>query len=319
MSKLKHLLLMIIMIIFISNFVFAENISCKTITFVDNNISLVNYIVYIEDFHEKEQIGSLMDFNGKIKLCDDFDKQYVFNIKSLVDNKIYFSMVNIALSSEEIQTFNVLPIANIYGIVMDAYDNLLPNAKLEFQCPNSLTEIFPTQTNNFGIFNVKNIPFGECVVLAEYDDNFGFFKINIDENIDNHISIVITDDTEKNNLFYWLLFFLVIIIVFLIIKYLYLPKYKLNIKEKDVFESVQITDKMNFLMKTFNDNEIKIVNFLISEGGCASQTKIRQNTLIPKTSLHRYVLSLEQKNIIKTFSIGKIKKIELSDFFLNNQ
>ena len=68
-------------------------------------------------------------------------------------------------------------------------------------------------------------------------------------------------------------------------------------------------------MKTLNEKEKKVVDFLI-ENKETTQAKIYRNTGISKASLSRTTFSLENKRIIETQKIGKLKKIKLSKWFL---
>ena len=69
-------------------------------------------------------------------------------------------------------------------------------------------------------------------------------------------------------------------------------------------------------MKTLKDRERKVVEFLLENENKSTQSKIRYETTIPKTSLIRIFESLENKNIIKIERVGKLKKIELTEWFL---
>ena len=71
-------------------------------------------------------------------------------------------------------------------------------------------------------------------------------------------------------------------------------------------------------MKTLSENENNIIKFLFENNNIATQSKIRHNTRIPKSTLHRHISKLESKNIIKVQEFGKLKKAELTEFFLKD-
>ncbi len=84
----------------------------------------------------------------------------------------------------------------------------------------------------------------------------------------------------------------------------------------DKEEEKDLNPRARDIMKTLNDREIKIVEFLLEAGNKSTQATLRNATGIPKTSLARAFFSLEGKKIIKVETIGKLKKIELTDWFM---
>ncbi|MFH1442827.1 MAG: hypothetical protein ABIG96_02220 [Candidatus Micrarchaeota archaeon] len=79
---------------------------------------------------------------------------------------------------------------------------------------------------------------------------------------------------------------------------------------------VRVNKKMDGIIRTLNENERKIIEFIIAQNGRSRQNRIYHALLIPKVSLSRAIFSLENKNIVKTRSLGKVKEVELSDWFL---
>ncbi|MCX6707312.1 MAG: hypothetical protein NT001_04195 [Candidatus Woesearchaeota archaeon] len=74
------------------------------------------------------------------------------------------------------------------------------------------------------------------------------------------------------------------------------------------------------IIKTLNEKEKRVVDFIITQEGYKStQASIRNDTGIPKTSLVRVFASLEAKKVVKIESIGKLKKIELTSWFLGKE
>ena len=70
------------------------------------------------------------------------------------------------------------------------------------------------------------------------------------------------------------------------------------------------------IFKTLRKNEKAIIEFLVEEKESVYFSKIHYKTGLSKGSLSRNIKSLEDKNIIKTFKEGKIRKIMLSEWFL---
>lgn len=82
-------------------------------------------------------------------------------------------------------------------------------------------------------------------------------------------------------------------------------------------EDLKVTKQMKAVINTFDDYEKEVVTLLIKNKGTMTQSKIRYSTGIPKTSLFRCLQRLEQKNIIITENLGKMKTVKLKDTFLS--
>jgi len=78
----------------------------------------------------------------------------------------------------------------------------------------------------------------------------------------------------------------------------------------------ELNPRARDIMNTLNEREKKIVEFLLEQGNKSTQASIRNETSIPKTSLARAFQSLEAKKVVKVDTIGKLKKVELTDWFL---
>ncbi|MFO8015622.1 MAG: hypothetical protein R6U32_00810 [Candidatus Woesearchaeota archaeon] len=78
----------------------------------------------------------------------------------------------------------------------------------------------------------------------------------------------------------------------------------------------ELNPRARDIIKTLNAREKEVVDFLLAHNMKSTQAAIRNDTGIPKTSLARIFQSLESKNVIKVETIGKLKKIEITDWFL---
>jgi len=78
----------------------------------------------------------------------------------------------------------------------------------------------------------------------------------------------------------------------------------------------ELNPRARDIMKTLNEREAKIATFLLGNNHKSTQASIRNGTGIPKTSLARSFAMLESKNVVKIETIGKLKKVELTDWFL---
>ena len=68
--------------------------------------------------------------------------------------------------------------------------------------------------------------------------------------------------------------------------------------------------------RTLPVRERAVVGLLLGNGNASSQNIIKQKTGIPRTTLIRVLDALEAKKIITTESMGKLKKVRLTPWFL---
>jgi uncharacterized membrane protein len=91
-------------------------------------------------------------------------------------------------------------------------------------------------------------------------------------------------------------------------------------RAQDTKESSELNPRARDIIKTLNEKEKRVVDFITTQEGYKStQASIRNDTGIPKTSLVRIFASLESKKIIKIDTIGKLKKIEFTSWFLGKE
>lgn len=233
----------------------------------------------------------------------------------------------------------------IRGIVKDKLDNIVSYADLKFECSNNIGCVFPSKTDKFGSFNVDFAPVGKCKISAYYNNAIGFNEVQIEPGkiVDIEIkldrSILSADagyDWVKILLFTVLILILAVFVVVLIRRYkskkaglskeVYRKQIKKEKLKKRAVEEVRkekiegvAGKRAEDIMKTLNENEKNVVNFLIENKNKAAQSSIRHALGIPRTTLSRIVESLERKNIIKVERLGKAVKIELTDWFLGKE
>jgi uncharacterized membrane protein len=80
---------------------------------------------------------------------------------------------------------------------------------------------------------------------------------------------------------------------------------------------IRITGEMQKVIDTLSDKEKAIILLLLRNGGSATQTDIRYEVEIPKSSLTGIINALKRKNIIKKREYGRTNIIELSEWFLS--
>lgn len=92
-----------------------------------------------------------------------------------------------------------------------------------------------------------------------------------------------------------------------------------EIKAEHKVHAIQHSKRSDDIVKTLNPKEKRVVGHLMENKGKSTQVAIKNDTGIPKTSLHRIFTSLEAKNVISIERVGKLKKISLTTWFLGNE
>lgn len=215
-------------------------------------------------------------------------------------------------------SINIANSAQLIGVVIDNYDNLIVGANLDFKCDKNFKDInFPNITNSYGAFELDNIPKGDCRIFATFNNKVGYLDINIKEDKmyqeEIRLNMKKIDSNESNT---FLIFITILIIITLLIIIFAYKKKKTRRKSIKKNKEIIVTKGMQDIILTLNEVEKKVIEFLINNEGSATQSKIRKHTHIPKTSLFRWINSLENKNLVKTEDFGNMKQVSFSDFFL---
>jgi uncharacterized membrane protein len=240
----------------------------------------------------------------------------------------YFGIEKIATEEGEVEVL-VFPVGYVQGSVVDKTGNLMPNAKLTFTCQSPIAINFPDKTDSTGFFTIKNMPVGECLVIASYGDAVGKVTAVINRGEVSEVEIILEQEVSGSSSIFaklFLLFLVLLIIgvvVFLTFKYGFrqkkdIKKKEVKLKEETVSkEPGKHSKKTLALMETFSNKEKKIVQFLLDSENNSSQSKIRHATKIPRTSLSRTLSGLERKKIVSIERHGKAVSISLTAFFLD--
>jgi uncharacterized membrane protein len=229
------------------------------------------------------------------------------------------------------KTVYMYPVGLLRGFVKDSLDNIIPNAELKFECIAKVITQYPKKTDKFGFFKVENMPTSSCKVIASYEEAIGMTEVEIVNGELSEVTINLDKALLKNtgyNMYQFLALLLGALIVFLVIKYLNkrsMNKHSkpINLKSKKAVDkpkpSSEIITVSGTILKTLNNKEKTVVEFLLANGNKTSQAKIRHATGIPRTSLSRVLQSLENKKIINIEKHGKMVNINLTDFFLGKK
>ncbi len=249
------------------------------------------------------------------------------------------------------------PVGSVSGFVLDEENRTLENARLELQCPSSFYDFSdangPVTTDEYGSFSISFVPLSSCRLLASQNNRVGFLDLNVVQGQTHSVRLMLTEEkatstplptpTPEQSGVYLPLFFFIVLFAGVIVLYL-LWKGKTMVKtpslrapperqkhrlhpihpHKPVPKTVvpeeqglRKTAKMAAILNTLPENERRIVEFLLEQKGHARQSQVYHALLLPKVTLSRLVFSLENKNILKTTRLGKVKDLQLTDWFLS--
>ncbi len=80
--------------------------------------------------------------------------------------------------------------------------------------------------------------------------------------------------------------------------------------------SLDMTAGKKEMMETFNENDLKIVNFLLSVSGKARRNELERKTQVSKSSLAMALNRLEKRKIVEIDRTATTHFVKLSDYFL---
>ncbi|MBU0535837.1 MAG: hypothetical protein KKE20_02655 [Nanoarchaeota archaeon] len=317
-----------------------ELVKSKPIDIRFNNINTgtsINLTDYINELGEFSYRINLGNWNLVTKLDDpltpeiDYSAERTFLIEE--NNPVVY------------ETLYLAPVGAIEGSVVNPSGKLISNADLTFKCRSYKVT---AKTDQFGSFKQDLLPVGQCKVQAAFDDFVGSATINVTKG-GLSTTVVGLNRTLLSATKGYIYFILGICIIGFIVVFGHralkkraakkpvpakpAKKDKKEVKkskkqaedkkEESVVEAEQNEQKEELnprardIMKTLNEREREIVDSLLLQKDYKStQAKLRNDTAIPKTSLVRIFQSLESKKVITVEVIGKLKKIELTDWFL---
>lgn len=84
-------------------------------------------------------------------------------------------------------------------------------------------------------------------------------------------------------------------------------------------EKHHISKRSIDILNSLSNGQKKVVEFLLEEGNHSSQARISRVGKIPKSTLHRYLSELEEKNIIQKKEDFGQNRVFLTDYFLSEK
>ena len=241
------------------------------------------------------------------------------------------------------ETIYLVPVGSLEGNVINPSGKLINNAELTYKCRSYKTA---SKTDQYGSFRQDLLPVGQCKVQAAFSDLVGSSLVNISQGELSQTTIHLNRtvfSASKKYIYVILGIAAVAILIFFVYKmtrkkFMAVAKKEVK-KEKKVAEKAhaktvpesipeekkeelakevkEINPRARDIIKTLNEREKKVVDFMLTQKDHKStQANIRNETGIPKTSIVRVFQSLEAKNVLKVEVVGKLKKVELTGWFL---
>ena len=231
-----------------------------------------------------------------------------------------------------VQEIIVFPVGTIRGTVFDKLNNLVRNVNLKLDCAKEYGEALPSKTDKYGYFSADYVPTGTCKVIASTSDARGIEDVIVKKGEVTEVVVNLDASGEQEKRILIGIGVLVVLtggvlVVWrrkLVKKQLFGRKEHKEekqevLKEEGKEEKQKLHKRTEDILKTLNSKERQVVEFLLESAGKSTQAKIRFGTGIPKTSLARVLESLRAKKVITIEQILKMKKVELTPWFLGKE
>ena len=244
------------------------------------------------------------------------------------------------------RTLYLIPVGGIQGKVFGSDGDVVTSGELTFDCtPRGVDINYPDEITPLGTFEAPLATPGECTVTARSEKEIGAGVVIVEQGKTANVEIHLKQPfTTTGNFFALigvvLLLFIVATVLFFRMKERWKHEVKHEMKaevkkevaehakeiakeeaakeeKKEAAEESELNPRARDIMKTLNDKEKTIVEFILKQSDLqASQAQCRNNTGIPKTSLARIFQSLESKNVVAVTKIGNMKKVKITDWFM---
>ncbi|MBI1972909.1 hypothetical protein HYS50_02805 [Candidatus Woesearchaeota archaeon] len=300
---------------------------------VDN--VLANIIILDKETNDERMISSYVQKNPVTMSLQQGRYAFIFKIDSLqTPGKDYYGEIEIDLERDTAREVIVFPVGSFDGVVYDTLDNLVSRAALKIECNKEYGEKPPGTTDKVGSFAMAYAPIGECLITATSHNAVGSQRMKVEKGMSQHIELKLNKPVIAPAFPYTTTILIFIILGgagTLIILFLRRQKKTLHHTPQEVVPKQETQEKVQKqptshlgkrtqdIINTLNEREKKVVTLLLEQHHQSTQAKVRYGTGIPKTSLVRIFTSLQNKKIISVETIGKLKKIKLTDWFLEKE
>jgi hypothetical protein len=232
--------------------------------------------------------------------------------------KDYYSQFQVILNSDQNQTAFMQAVGSLSGDVVDENNKLIQDAEVKFECSGDYGETALLATDQFGSFSAEWLPVGSCKVSAISGKKVSSSTVQISQGEVSVVSIVLEKDVATPvDDYSWLL--LLSVFVLAAIALLFFKKSNRKPSPKEGPKPVRPDRHMNDILSALDENERKIIELLMEKGGESLQNKMTRELGFPKSSMSRAVGGLEARGLIETEKLGRIKRVKLSQWFLNGK
>jgi len=283
-------------------------------------------IKYLDKRLNKEiETLQYVDKSGTVKLnLENGNYQITLKVDKIdTPGKDYFIKFDLNVDKNKNETIYLFPVGSVMGNIYDNKNNAISNSILKFECSGNYGELDNKVTDSFGSFTSYWLPVGSCKISASDRNRVGYKQIEIKKGELNNVDIILGSGLIGGpNTSLYLIIIILIAFVIIFVAYNKDKIFKKQTKAEKIQESSKeqkFSKRTIDILNTLKEKEKQIVNFLLENNLNSTQAKIRYATGIPKTSLARLFLSLEGKKVICIESIGKLKKIKLTDWFLGKE
>lgn len=235
--------------------------------------------------------------------------------------KDYYSQFEIDLTHSSNITVYIQPVGSLLGEVYDQQGNLVPGAEVKFQCIGDYGETAPTTTDSDGSFMAEWLPVGDCRVSSLKSGIVGSVVVSIAQGGVRSIQITLSQGVSsgEQDLTPHILLTLIIIIalVALVLMRGRIRRYRSVVREANT--PIGQDGRKRDILSALDNNERSVIEHLMSKGGKDQQNRIGRELRVPKATLSRTISGLESRNLVKTEKLGRVKRVELTGWFLNGR
>jgi uncharacterized membrane protein len=293
-----------------------------------STVGNIHVLFTVEDLVSMENFSTIryVDQDGVLQLML---KSSSFRLILRADDistpgKDYYVVQDVNLRSNLTLPLYLAGVGSVRGKVVDASGSAIPNVPVKPECVSSAGDLSGTTTDNIGFYNLDWLPSGSCVISSISGGVSGSKEVTVVPSSLQTVDILLMQKVKGSvtGFAVVLIAFIIIISILFILLRSRVPRGKSDTRDSKLESQerhLNVSGRQRDILKTLNDKERQIVEFLISHENRANQSKLRYELAIPKTSLVRILQGLQLKNIVRIEQAGKLKKVYLTNFFLGKE
>ncbi|MFH1199862.1 MAG: hypothetical protein V1708_02235 [Candidatus Micrarchaeota archaeon] len=261
----------------------------------------------------------------------------------------YAGRIRLAVSKPAAADLLLQQAGSASGFVYDEANRSVAGARLSLECGCSFCDMDAfadmnncSNSNEYGAFSMRFIPAGtSCRLFASSGERIGFIEFSVKRGEKKNLRINLTGEKAvSESILSPFLIAIIGVILAAVLAFVFFLKRNKRVSTNSSFASpksssqrhsaaklsnrndkpgIALTRKMRDVIATLPQGERRVVEHLLENNGRSRHSKIFYALLIPKTTLSRLLFSLENKKIINTRKFGKIRQVELSEWFLSEK